>query len=412
MKSPGPFMSYIQVYLEDLSRVVATCMEKDPDHRYESMDSLLADLDLILAGEEPRPSKKPHGMPKRAQTIRRPWMLASVGGLVVVMTIILFMILWRYSVRKKKLGLVVLPFDNKLSDTAANQALADGLMQSVTGTIARMEVLKDSLWLVPAEVVASENISTANEARKRFAVNRVVTGVVQQLGDDVQLIVNLIDPSGGELELLSSEIITAPLGPEFQQETLRALGRLLGVRFDAQERQIAQASRPVSPGAFAFYVRGQGFLRRFDQAGNIDNAIAMFNQALGEDSLYALAYAGVCEATWRKYEIENNTSLAEEAVGYCDKAEALAVEEAPVLVTLGSIYMETGALRKAERTLLRAKEIEPRNADVYRWLGRVYESLSLFDDAEEAYQEAIALKTAILVCLFAVWGDAILHRAV
>ncbi len=197
---------------------------------------------------------------------------------------------------------------------------------------------------------------------------------VQRIGATTQVTLNLVDPNAEISRVLDSVTLPGPLDPTFQEKALTALTDLLDVRAEALIREAANSNRPTTPDAYAFYLQGMGYLQRYDKAGNIDIAIALFRKAIEEDSLYALAHAGLCEAIWEKYRKTTDADLAAEALESCNRAATLVDEEAPVLVTLGSIYLRTGQHKEAEAVLRRALEVEPDNADAFRWLGRLYET--------------------------------------
>ena len=118
--------------------------------------------------------------------------------------------------------------------------------------------------------------------------------------------------------------------------------------------------------------QGVGYLQRYDKEGYVDFAIQQFLQSLAEDSSYAPSYAGLCEARWEKFRSTKDSSYADLALENCGTAQNLGNDRATVLVPLASVFLRTGSTDKAESALRRALELEPDNAEAYRWLGRVF----------------------------------------
>ena len=385
-EAPPPVTKINPEVPEELAHIVGMCLEKDRDRRYPTMEAVLADLEMVGQGLGPGSTTAQRAVQQRRRKVRQRIVVGAgaVGGLALL-TALAFMIFF-----PTEQHVAVVPFINNLSKDPIDQALVDGVMQSLTGMIARMEASKTPLWVVPAEEVASQGVETAGDARRIFGVNRVVTGSMQRQGVEIELRLNLVDP--GTMQTLRTRTATAALGSAFQKEVLRALEGLLKVDVKAETRQVVETIGSTVPNAYAFYLQGLGFLRRFDKAGNLDNAIQLFTSSVKADSLYALAHAGLCEASWEYYQSTFDAVWIDRALQNCDQAVILNDQLASVRVTLGRIFSQRGQPRRAEEELQRALELEPFNTDAYRWLGWVYEEKGDAVEAEKAYQQAIALK--------------------
>jgi tetratricopeptide (TPR) repeat protein len=88
------------------------------------------------------------------------------------------------------------------------------------------------------------------------------------------------------------------------------------------------ASRPVNPDAYEDYLKGQYYLRGFTSAGTA-KAYEHFQKATREDPNYALAYAGLAEAEYRRPLLEPLSPR--EAMPVAAQAAAKALELDPSL---------------------------------------------------------------------------------
>jgi Flp pilus assembly protein TadD len=130
----------------------------------------------------------------------------------------------------------------------------------------------------------------------------------------------------------------------------------------------------------------------------------MFQQAKTLDSKYALAYAGLGEAYWRKYRDTRDTQWVAPARENCQLALKLNSQLAPVYVTLGIIEEGAGRHAEALNALEKARQLEPSNPSVFSELGAVHEAMGNLSDAESNYQAAAKLRPGDWASLNALGG--------
>jgi serine/threonine-protein kinase len=139
-------------------------------------------------------------------------------------------------------------------------------------------------------------------------------------------------------------------------------------------------------------LQGLGYLQRYDVISNLDAAIDHFRHSVEYDSKYALAYAGLGEASWRKYESSKEKSFFRTAVENCEKAYQLNPELPRVVIALGLVHAGTGENDKAIENFRKALELDPGNDAAYRGLAKAYEVSGNLKEAEATYKRAIQLK--------------------
>ena len=88
--------------------------------------------------------------------------------------------------------LVVLPFEN-LGGDKANQALCDGLQETVTSLLSSAEELRNTVMIVPSSEVRRSQIHTIAEARKQFNATLALTGSSQKDHQTLELTLDLSD---------------------------------------------------------------------------------------------------------------------------------------------------------------------------------------------------------------------------
>ncbi len=389
---PRPVSEFRRDVPARVERVVAKSLQKDVSSRYQSAVELQEDLASITAG------MKPAWAIHRRRSVK----LAGISVAVVVVATIALMLSPQARLVFERLllrtpdesHLAVLPFENVGNDPA-NQAFCDGLVETLTTQLTQLEQFHGSLWVVPSSEVRERGIDSPSEARRTLGVNLVVTGSVQRFSDSFRVTLNLIDPTHGESpRQLSGTLIDDTMAriAVLQDETVTRLAGMLNVKLLPQAQQLMMAGSTAASGAYDLYLRGLGYLRNYEKGGNIAHAISSFESAVRQDSLYALAYAGLGEAYWRRYKETMDPQWIEPARRSCERAVEINDLIAPAHVTMGLILGGTGDASGAVLEFERAIALEPTNAAAYRGLAATYAYLGRPAAADSTYRRAIAMK--------------------
>ncbi len=255
-----------------------------------------------------------------------------------------------------------------------------------------MEQFHGSLWVVPSSDVIQNKIKSISEAYRMYGANLVVTGSLQFLNNLLRLTLNLVDAK--KLRQLNSSIIDIKSKniSSTQNRVVVKLLEMLHIEMDPGLKDILNAGNTSIPEAYEYYVRGRGNLQRYENLDNVEEAINLFNLAVESDTNYALAYAGLGEAFLRKYEITQKSELMSLATDNAEKAFKIDSTLAPINVTLGMIYSETGNYKLAIEHFQSALLNDPTDAAAFRGLAKDYEASNNNPEAELIYKKAIRLK--------------------
>jgi eukaryotic-like serine/threonine-protein kinase len=367
--TPAPPLSRMRPELPPaLGRVVEKALEKDPEQRYQSAGELLQDLKEISRQLESGVLPSKISASRISRTLVAPKVdRRKIFGIAAVTASLLLLIAilgWRFAPRwlnpvpaEKKIA--VLPFRN-IGGNRDNEAFCDGIMEALTGELTELSQFHGSLWVVPASEVRREGLASPGEARRALGANLVITGSVQRDHDHVHLTANLVDAN--TMRQLRSREIQRPVSEEagLQDSVVREIAGMLELELGTRERQALAAGGTEASGAYDSYLQARGHLQRRGR-GDIDQAIQMFQQAIALDSKYALAYAGLGEAYWRKYRETSDTQWVDPARENCQLALKLNNQIAPVYLTLGIIEEGAGHHQLALDALEKARQLEPSN---------------------------------------------------
>ena len=403
--------------LAELQQIVYRALAKDVANRYQTCAEILADLRAIRS-RLPEPAAAPD--PSAATRSVRPadfqkyveqasnsawgpaprkrsamqWVLLAGAVLLVAAAGLSFV----PSVRQRFAGslaasgqkhIAVLPFDN-FGNNPANEALAEGLMDSLAGRLSNLDVGQQSLWVVPASEVRRRKVNDPEGALREFGATMVVKGSIQRDGQDVHLTVNLIDTK--DMRQIGSASIEDRAGDLYtlQDEAVSRLARLMHITVTAE--MLRNTGGSVTPAAYEDYLKALGYMQRYDKPGNLDLAIETLQNAVKTDPRFALGYAQLGEAYRAKYELDRNPKWIEEASANCQKAVQFNDRLPAVYVTLGRLHDVSGKYDLALQEFSRALELNPSDPDALAGTGRAYENAGRIADAEAAYKKAAALR--------------------
>jgi tetratricopeptide (TPR) repeat protein/TolB-like protein/tRNA A-37 threonylcarbamoyl transferase component Bud32 len=381
-----------------LEWIVEKCLEKEPKNRYQSVRELARDLQNLQ-------KSKDTGIPLRrtsggillpALEVRRSAVWWAAGILLAVVAIAAMSGSFRERVRTW-LGLsriphtkqvVVLPF-RALGNDAELAAFGAGLTETLTAKLT--ELTRDpTLQVIPATEVRSKHIATVDQARKEFGANLALEGSLHAAAGQVRINYILVDVQTHR-QLRGNSVTFAADDPFAAQDAVvdGAIG-MLELEVQGADRGALSSHGTQVAGAYDYYLQGRGYLQNYDRIENLDSAIQVFERALALDKNYALAYAGLGEAYWEKYDFTREVAWLDKSRENCQQANRLDSALPSAHVCMGKLHLNTGNYLEAATEFEKALQPEPTNDEAYRGLATAYERMGKPDEAEKTYRRAIS----------------------
>ena len=373
-----------------LENVILKALDKDPQHRYQSVRELLIDLERLTTGVSPLATSS-RGFWKHGTA--RWWASGSVAALVIV-GLLFSATSMRNNLSAKRSEsderhIAVLPFDN-IGKNPATEEVAEGLMDSLTSKFSNLESGEKSLWVVPSSVVRRRQVEDPTAALRDLGATMVVKGSIQKEGQGVLLTVNLINAKTlrqvGSVELRDQAGDISTL----QNEVVTRIAKMMGL--DVTPDMLRTSGSSAVPAAYESYLKALGLIQRYDKTGNLDAAIDALQSAVNHDVRFAVGYAALGEAYRLKYQVDRNPKWLEEATANCKRASDLDNRLPSVFVTLGRIHDDAGKHELAIQEFQHALELNPRDADALNGMAHAYENAGRVVDAEAAFKKAAALR--------------------
>ena len=290
----------------------------------------------------------------------------------------------------KKNSIAVLAFDNFYGQDESDY-FAAGLAEEILNFLADMHELnvaaRSSSFRFQGEKV------DIREVANLLSVEHVLEGSVRRDGNRIRITVQLIDGVDGYNTW--SKTYDRKLDDVFaiQQEIAASVVNELKIVLSMASKNRLQETYSENIDAYIFYLQGREKLRGSKDADVMDIAKQLFNQALNIDANYSRAYAGLCEANLRLYEITNSISDFTKAEKACDKTQELNQNlSSEVKIALGRLYRFRGWYEKSVMQLYEAILINPTSADAYIELGEVLLLQNKFAEAKIELLRAVDLK--------------------
>lgn len=285
-------------------------------------------------------------------------------------------------------AIAVLPFADM--SVAGDQAyLGDGLAEEVLNILAGLDGLK-----VAARTSSFAFRNSPDDVRdigRQLGVNTLLEGSVRRDGQQVRVTAQLIDTESG-FHLWSANFDRTVDDLFAVQDEIAAaiVQELLGTL----ELSTEVASRHEPPqAAVDAYWKGRAAWRDRGATG-IPSAIALFNEAVSIDSLYAQAHAGLADSWALLPQVAPATDAADalaRAEGYALDAIALDATLAEAHASLGLVRALQGNRVGALESLGRAVDLNPSYAPAYHWRANVLAEMGQLDAARSDAGRAASL---------------------
>jgi eukaryotic-like serine/threonine-protein kinase len=352
-----------------LEAIINKCLEKNPDERYQTAADLKADLKRLKRAQTSRQierlasTAKQHDVPRLLKK-------GLLSALAVVSILFLLFIIpstrrsienwlgFEFSSKEKRVA--VLPF-TVVGSEESDQAFSSGLMETVTNKLKHLEMLQESLWLLPLEDIYRFDITDSRRAYRVFRVLYAVTGNFKRMGNMFTLTLNLIDTE--TLTQLKSRTITDQMAnlSTLQEEVVIHITEMLDIVLLPQAERVLRAGETTVLEAFQSYLEGTGYIPREGRPGDLDLAIDLLEQAVSADPHYALAYLGLSQACLKKHQQTKDLTWLEKAKEAAQRAADMSEGLSSAYAVLGTIDKKMGRDKEAEENFQRALEIDPEN---------------------------------------------------
>ena len=306
-------------------------------------------------------------------------------------------------------SIAVLPFDN-LSRDPDNAYFCEGVQDEILTRLAKVADLK-----VISRTSTQHFKSTPDnlpQIARQLGVAHILEGSVQKANDQVRVNVQLINALTDAH--LWADTYDRKLTDIFavESEIAKTIAETLQARLTGSEKSSIAKTPTVNPEAYELYLKGRFFWNKRTGV-DLRKAIEFFNQAIGKDPNYALAYAGLADSylLLPNYGGAPTADVIPPARAAVAKALELDDSLAEAHASLGLLDTLDLRLERAITHMERAVQLKPNYATGHHWLGLAHLSLGHFDQAIAEGKRAAELDPlSVIINADFAWTYACAHR--
>ena len=362
-----------------LGALILKCLEKDKGRRYQSADEIKAELERVKEG---LPATATTLSAKKAPTSKEITVTVSLKKWVVPVVAAAVLIAAGIGIRQLVLSksggppiagkptIAVLPFE----DRNPQEGSADLCRETMIGIYDKLTRLGKFDVKSRFLVKEYENSDKGPLAIGReLGVSYVLVGSMYIGGGKFSANVELLNAGDGSR--VWNRTIPGKFGDilSVQGEVAEEIVARLNMELSPEEKDVLQQRPTESSEAFRKYAIGRGFYAKRTPK-DVRMAVEYFEQAIGLDPDYALAYSGLADA-YSSLDDARARDAASRALALDDKlAEA---HTSLANIKLGFDWDWEGA----ELGFKRALALDPNYAIARHWHGRLLTMLGRYDEA-------------------------------
>ncbi len=305
--------------------------------------------------------------------------------------------------------IAILPFAN-ISPDPADEYFSDGMTDELITVLSKIKGLR-----VVARTSAMKfkgERATARRIGQELRVGSLIEGSVRKIKNRVRITVELVDANSEDQ--LWNETYDRDIQDVFsvQSDIAQQVAKALELRLGVRESSALQQQQTQNPEAYSLYLKGRNRWNLRSE-NDLTRAIKYFEEAIGKDPRYALAYAGLadCYSILGYYAYRRATVVSPRAKELAEKALSLDENLAEPHASLGQVLMNFYFdWKRSASELDRALELNPSYATAHFWRATHYMSHARFDDCLAEVKKAVDLDPLSMIILTDAAKDLYLAR--
>ena len=427
-KEPAPLTRNLPDTPAELERIVTKALAKDSDERYQTIKDLLIDLKRLKqrrdVDAEIERSISPDTIGRSAvattsgsataatamssltssgdaavrTTSSAEYLVTGIrqhkrGVIAAVALLLISGAALVYSFYPTSGGAIdsiaVLPLANAGADPNT-EYISDGISESLINSLSQLQRLRVTARSTAFRYKGKE--IDPQQVGRDLNVRSVLMGRVRQVGDTLNIQVDLVDATTGaqlwgeEYNRKLSDILAV------KQDISREITDKLRLKLTGDEQRQITRRDTTNAEAYQSYLRGRYHWNK-RSGDELKKAIEQFQQAIDRDPNYALAYAGLadCYMLLEQYAGVPTSETAAKTLAAAERALAIDDSLAEAHTSLAFHYHQSWRWEESEREFKRAISLNPNYPTARHWYQILLEALGRNDEAFAEIKRALEL---------------------
>jgi len=389
-EEPESILKHRSELSPELDHIIRRALEKDPEDRYQSIADMVSELrreqkkssrvvrpsvadvtPIRPSSTEERPVLTQRRAPKKKAII-----MGTLGSGLIGVALLIYLLTGRQHAVD---SLAVLPFED-IGALPEQEYLADGITESIINNLSKIS----SLRVVPRSTVFRfrEKDMDPQDVGSKLKVSAVLTGRITHRGQSIEMQVDLIDVEresqlwGNRYQSNTANLLT------LQEQITKDVSSKLGIGLSSETRGKLTKHYTDNTQAYQLYLQGRYYWNKRNAVA-LERAINYFNQAIGLDSSFALAYAGLADCYIIQSQYSGTPTRITLPLTQASAQRALELDNslAEAHTTLAFSYFEQWRYEDAEREFKQAISLNPRYPTAYHWYNILLARTGRIDEA-------------------------------
>jgi serine/threonine protein kinase/tetratricopeptide (TPR) repeat protein len=428
-KEPAPLTHNSPDASGELERIVTKALAKDKDERYQTVKDLLIDLKRLKQRREldaeiersvspdtisrapvatssgpaviataPPPVTSSGDVAART-TSSAEYLVSGIkqhkkgafAGITLIVIAIAALVYFFYPAATSGAinSIAVLPFANAAGDPNL-EYLSDGVSESLINSLSQLQRLRVTARTTAFRYKGKE--VDPQQVGRELGVRAVLMGRVRQVGDTLNIQVDLVDATTGaqlwgeEYNRKLSDILAV------KQDISREITDKLRLKLSGDEQKQITKRDTTIPEAYQSYLRGRYHWNKRTGV-ELKKAIDQFQQAIDRDPNYALAYTGLadCYMLLEQYAGVPSSETAPKARAAAERAIVIDDSLAEAHTSLAFHYQQSWRWAESEKEFKRAISLNPNYPTARHWYQILLGALGRDDEALAEIERALQL---------------------
>ncbi len=368
--------------------IVARCLNKDPEDRFESSRDVAYSMQALSESRETGRGDQP----ARRSPLWRKLTVPAAGLALVIVLAFAASTFWLAPDLPERKHIALLRFDVDTEDLDT-RAFADGVRRQLESGLVLLERRSEGqMWVVRHRDAQNWLAETEQELWYTFNPSIVIGGSVDLGDEDLDIELKIFEPATGRTYRRSGVSSKRDNLEALRQRPLLQLIKMLELDAPADLTDLIAAESTTVVAAHDAYIQGLGSLDWIENSTDVDRALEYLERAVDKDPGFASARVALARACLEKFRATGDVQWIDRGLQEATRAVAMGARLGVANDAIAGLQLAAGRPDEAVLALGEATRVVPADASFHVDLARALIQAGRPRNAKAALTEAIYLR--------------------